>query len=362
MSETRDLIVRQVEPYNAGPSLDRLCRSELTPKELFFVRNHGNIPRVDPATYRLTVEGAVPRPLSLSLDDLSRDFPRAHLAATLQCAGNRRQELTAVQPIPGELMWEADAIGNALWTGAPLRAVLAAAGVEAGNGSSQHVAFIGLDETTRQGQTIPFGGSIPLDKAFHAEVLLAYEMNGEPLPPVHGYPVRVLVAGYFGARSVKWLRQVTVQAAPSENYFQAHAYRLFPPQARPETVDWTRGLALGEMPVNAVICDPRGGTRLAAGPITIRGYALTGGDRQVVRVDLSADGGKTWIETELSGGAEPWSWRLWQARVELPAGRHELVVRAVDSAANTQPEDLAHVWNMKGYVNNAWHRVTLDVA
>lgn len=350
-------IIRQREPFNGGPPLGLLCRSLITPGELFFVRNHGTIPEVDPNAYRLVVDGLARRPLRLSLDDL-RALPAATVTATLECAGNRRDELIAVAPVPGETPWGAEAVGTAVWRGVPLREVLAAAGVAEG---ARHVAFLGLDEVVRKGEQIGFGGSVPLEKALNPEVLLAYEMNGEPLPPTHGFPLRVVVPGYIGARSVKWLSSVTLQATPSSHYFQAHAYKLFPPQECPETVNWAGGIMLGELSVNAVICQPAPGAAIPAGQVLIEGYAFAGGNRCVERVDVSADGGETWVVAELPGEHVPWTWRLWRARLDLRPGSYRLVARAWDSAANTQPENLRSVWNFKGYMNNAWHRVEVEV-
>ncbi len=351
------LNVRQADPLNAGPSVDLLCESNVTPNDLFYVRNHGNVPTIDPASYRLTVEGLVARPLALSLEELRSQFPKVTHTVTLQCAGNRRQELTQVRPIPSEVDWEADAIGNAVWSGMLLQEVLDAAGIQPDQ--SLHVAFVGLDEANPQNQKTNFGGSIPLAKA--AEALLAYEMNGEPLPPLHGFPLRVIVPGYIGARSVKWLSRIIVQRTPSDNHFQAHAYKLFPAAVRAETADWDTGLMLGEMSLNAVICSVQAGAQLPAGPVSIQGYALAGGNRQVVRVDVSADGGVTWTEAELLGDPQPWAWRLWQAQLRIAPGERELVVRALDSAANIMPESTYSLWNFKGYMNNAWHRVRVKV-
>jgi sulfite oxidase len=357
------LLVRQGEPFNGGPAAEFLLRTFVTPNELFFVRSHGSVPEVDPASWRLAVDGLVERPLSLSLEDL-RGLPRASVTATLQCAGNRRLEMMAHQPIKNELPWGTEAVSNAQWSGVPLREVLAAAGVRAG---ARHAAFTGLDETERHGHVFNFGGSIPLDKAVHPEVLLADTMNGEPLPPVHGAPVRVVVPGYIGARSVKWLARITVQEGPSDNYFQAKAYRLFPPHFGPDNVDWEKGLMLGEAPVNSVILSPAEGDALPAGRVTVRGWALAGGDRQVARVDVSADGGRTWTVAELGPADqtpedEAYAWRLWEAELDLGPGAHEIACRAWDTAAQTQPEHAAQVWNFKGYANNAWHRVRVTCA
>lgn len=352
------LIVLQEKPFNAGPPLGLLRQTFLTPKELFFVRNHGSVPEINPTRYRLSVGGRVKKRLTLSLGDLRDRFPKVALTATLQCAGNRRTELIAIHPVPGELPWDANAIGNAAWAGVALREVLLAAGIDS---NARHVAFTGLDEVDKDGRKFGFGGSIPIEKAMTPEVVLAYEMNGEPLTPVHGFPLRVVVPGYIGARSVKWLTDITVQAEPSTNYFQSHAYKLFPPHVRSETADWTRGMTLGELPVNAVICQPPEGETIPAGRVLVRGYAVAGGGRHIERVDLSVDQGLTWVTADLWEEQSPWAWRLWEAKLELRPGPCQIVVRAWDSAANTQPEDGVKIWNFKGYVNNSWHRVRVQV-
>jgi sulfite oxidase len=347
------LRIRQEVPLNAEPAPEVLLDEFLTPNELFFIRSHGDIPEVDPAAFRLTVDGLVERPLALSLAEL-RQLPRITVAATLQCAGNRRQELIAFAPIPNELPWASAAISNAEWSGVPLREVLLAAGPRAG---ALHAAFLGLDEAERHGHRFRFGGSIPLGKALHPEVLLADTMNGQPLPPVHGAPLRVVVPGYIGARSVKWLTGITLQETPSDNYFQAKAYRLFPAAVGPDTVDWEKGMMLGESPVNSVICSPAAGGRLPAGRVTVRGWAVAGGGREVARVDVSVDGGATWKTADLIAGETGWAWRFWETPLDLAAGEHEILCRAFDAAAQTQPAQPAEVWNFKGYANNAWHRV-----
>ena len=346
-------------PLNGGVPLPLLREHAITPNDRFFVRNHGTIPNVDLTRYRLTISGLVDRPFRLRLDQLQHEFEHTSLTATLQCAGNRRIELLAVAPIPNELPWGAEAIGNACWTGVRLRDVLAAAGVQP---HAQHVAFVGLDDVERQGNTFGFGSSITLRKALSDEVLLAYTMNGTPLSPEHGFPLRVIVPGNVSARSVKWLSTITVQAEPSPNYFQQRAYRLFAPHERIETVQWERGLMLNELGVNAVICEPEPHAILPARPVDVRGYAMAGGERTIARVDLSIDNGATCTKATLEGDEQPYVWQLWHAQLDLPPGEHEIIVRAVDSAANTQPADLRDVWNFKGYMNNAWHRVWVRVS
>ena len=348
------LVVWSEEPLNVETPLDLLCRTTVTPTELFYVRNHGAVPEIDPASYLLTVGGLVRVPLSLSLADLRGKFERFEVTATLMCAGNRRSELATVAPIPGQAPWGAGAIGNAVWSGVRLRDVLSAAGADPDAGG--HVAFTGLDHAEEEGELTDFGGSIPLVKALSPDVLLADTMNGEPLPAVHGYPLRVVVPGYVGARSVKWLSTITVQDEPSANYFQARTYRLFPSDVRLETSTRDHGFALGELPVISVVCRPLDGEAIR-GRLQPRGYAITGGVRRIERVELSLDGGKTFRTAQLVGGSEAGSWTFWQADLEADVGPGELIVRAWDSAGTTQPEDAAKIWNLKGYLNNAWHRV-----
>jgi sulfite oxidase len=353
-----DMIVHSADPLNAETSRAALGEHELTGVDAFYVRNHGPVPRPRRGGWRLRVDGLVDRPLELSVAGLRDGFARHEVVAALQCAGNRRADLLRVRDIPGELPWGPGAAGNARWTGVRLADVLAAAGVRPGAG---HVAFLGADVSVQASPPQPFGGSVPLAKALCPEVLLAWAMNGEPLAPVHGAPIRVVVPGYIGARSVKWVERITVQAGPSDNYFQATAYRLLPPGADPATAGPADGIALGPFAVNASILAPGENARVPSGAITVSGYALAGGDRSVVRVDVSADGGRSWCQACLSPELSPWSWRGWRATLELPPGPAEVIARAWDSTASVQPEDPAQLWNPKGYANNAWTRLRLTV-
>ena len=349
-------IVHSTSPLNGGTPPELLREWFITPRENFYVRNHGNIPQVDPGFFRLTLDGLVEQPSSLTLNELRSNFPSKKELATLQCAGNRRHQLIAVRPIPGETPWGAEAIGTAEWTGVSLSDVLRIAGIQP---EARHVAFSGLDDIEKEGRRFQFGGSIPIDKALHPEVLLAFEINGQALPPAHGYPLRLIVPGFIGARSVKWLSRITLQAESSTNYYQAKAYRLFPPETRLENVIWEKGIELGEFAVNTVICRPVDGAEISGGRVLVQGYALAGGGRTIERVDLSADGGGTWQSAELGKDRDPWTWRFWEAAVEIRPGRNEIVARAWDAATNTQPEEASRIWNFKGYMNNAWHRVTV---
>lgn len=351
-------LVRDAQWYNSGPPPELLRQDFITPKELFFTRNHGAVPVVDPAAYRFTVSGLVERPLQLDLHTLQTALPRRTAAATMACAGLRRDELMVYRPIPGEVAWGAEPVSNGIWTGAPLRDVLMMAGPKPG---ASHVEFLGLDQVERHGRRFAFGGSIPLDKALSQEVLLAFEMNGEPLPPVHGFPLRAVVPGCIGARSVKWLSEIIVTEAPSENYFQAHAYKTFPPEIGPDTVQWESGFMLHDLPLNSVIWEPLPGARVSAGNVTVRGWAMASGGDLVDRVEVSPDGGRTWVQAELTERGTRWTWCFWSVQVPLAAGRHTLVARATDSSGRVQPEKVDGIWNFKGYMNNAWHRVDVEV-
>jgi sulfite oxidase len=345
-----DLIIHAEDPFNAETAPGSLT-DPVTETDAFYVRSHGPVPEVDLSAWRLRVEGMVERELSLSLETLREAFRERTVTATLQCAGNRRAGLIAVRDIPGEAPWGPGATGTATWTGVALSDVLALAGPV---GDASDVGFEGADLSPEAKPVQRFGGSIPLDKASRPEVLLAWAMNGAPLPPVHGAPVRVVVPGYIGARSVKWLERIELRSRPWRGYFQHVVYRLLPADA---TVGPGIGMPLGLIALNSDVLSPREGAIVAAGPLEARGYAFAGGDRYVARVEVSIDGGATWTQAELLEDLGRWAWRHWRITLDLAPGEHELLVRAWDSSAATQPDAEAALWNPKGYVNNASPRV-----
>jgi sulfite oxidase len=353
--KSADLIVYEEEPFNAETGLAAL-EGSLTATDAFYVRGHGAVPEIDPAGWRLHVHGSVERELDLSLATLREAFREREEAVTLQCAGNRRAGLIAVRDIPGEAPWGPGATGTATWTGVALADVLALAGPLP---EAAHVGFEGGDLSPEAKPAQRFGGSIPLDKASRPEVLLAWAMNGEPLPPVHGAPLRVVVPGYIGARSVKWLERIEVGPTPWQGYFQHVVYRLLPEDGTPGP---GAGMPLGLVALNSAVLSPADGETVAAGPVEVRGYAFAGGERYVARVDVSVDGGAGWSQAELLDDLGRWAWRHWRITVDLARGEHEIVVRAWDSSAATQPEDDAALWNPKGYVNNARPRIRVRVA
>ena len=355
--------VHRQQPFNGGPPLDLLRASFFTPPELFYVRNHAPVPATD-LDWLLEIDGAVQRPLRLDLATLQRDFPRHELAATMQCAGNRRIEMLPELDPQQAVAWGSDAISNGRWAGARLSDVLAASGVTAG---ARHLAALGRDkiiienssDNTINSTIFSFGGSISLQKALADEVLLAWELNGAPLSPLHGGPLRLLVPGTIGARSVKWLGRITLQGAPSDNHYQQRAYKVFPPEVSAYTVDWSTSEPLGAFEVNSVICTPAPDSVLSAGNNRISGYAIS--DVPVAGVELSVDGGRSWLPADLTADEERWSWRFWEREVELAPGTHELVVRARDVEGNSQPPDVGPIYNFKGYMMNSWQRLRVTV-
>jgi sulfite oxidase len=332
-----------------------LAEGPLTATKAFYVRGHAAVPEIVPEAWRLRVHGLVERELDLSLVTLREVFQEREVTATLQCAGNRRVGLMAIRELPGEEPWGPGATGTATWSGVALAEVLALAGPLP---EAAHVGFEGADLCPEAKPAQRFGGSIPLDKACRPEVLLVWAMNGEPLPLVHGAPLRVVVPGYIGARSVKWIERIEVRSRPWEGYFQHVAYRLLPPDGKPGP---GAGMPLGLVALNSDVLSPANGETVAAGPVEVRGYAFAGGERHVTRVDVSVDAGASWSQAELLQDLGPWAWRQWRMTVDLAPGEHEILVRAWDSSAATQPEEHATLWNPKGYVNNARPRVRVRV-
>lgn len=351
-----DLIVRSHTPFNAETPPDRLRASFITAPRDFYVRSHGAVPVLSADRHRLKVRGRVAAPLDLSIQALREGFAARTVTAVMQCAGNRRADMHRVRPVTGD-PWNVGAIGNAAWTGVSLAEVLHAAGAD--TDPTLHVAFESVD-TVHGGAR--YGASIPMTKALCPEVLLAFAMNNQTLTAEHGFPLRAVVPGFAGVRSPKWLASITVQDQPSDSPIQQIDYKLLPPSMVEDSVDWSQGVPIDEMPLNAAICQPIQGAKLLSGPVPVSGYAIATG-RTIARVDLSTDGGRHWLQATLEHHPDaPWSWTFWSATIDLPAGEHELAVRAWDSAGQTQPSAVEDTWNFKGYLCAAWHRVRVEVA
>lgn len=353
------MIVHTETPRNSEPPLDKLIASWITPNDLFYVRSHAPVPEVDVETFQVSVEGLVDKPLRLTTRQIQEQFPKQSVVATMTCAGNRRVEHSAVREVSG-VPWQAGAIGNARWEGARLSDLLRRAGVRAG---AKHVWFESVDRVEDGGKVFPFGGSIPIEKAMADAAsmpgtLVAYGMNEQPLPPHHGFPLRTVVPGYIGARSVKWLGKIVVSDRPSPNYYVADAYKLVQEGAVDE---WAGAPPIYNYPINAVTCLPAAGAKVSPGSLAVEGYTLAPGEpgRTVARVEVSADGGRHWLRARFTSPAREFCWQLWRAEVPVRPETTELIVRATDSAGNMQPQSV--FWNLKGYLFNAFHRTPIQV-
>ena len=318
----------------------------ITPIGLHYLLIHFDIPVVDARTWELSIGGQVERPLRLSLDDI-RSRPQTTIAVTLECAGNGRARLS---PRPMSQPWLSEAVGTAEWTGTPLGPILAEAGLRE---SACEVVFTGIDRGVQGGIDQLYERSLPLTEAQRPEVMLVHAINGQPLPPQHGFPVRLIVPGWYGMTHVKWLRSITVTDAQFEGYQQARAYHYrVSEQGAGELV--TRMLPRALM-VPPGVPDFMSRTRFVTpGTHIIEGRAWSGAGT-VTRVDFSDDGGRTWAEVELGAAISPFAWCGWRYHWEAEPGEHELCVRATDSNGNVQPDDQS--WNLEGVQNNAIQRV-----
>ncbi|MGB0598262.1 MAG: molybdopterin-dependent oxidoreductase [Rubripirellula sp.] len=354
----KQLIFHTTSPNNGEPELANLVQSWITPLKHFYVRSHAPNPVINSDDYQLKIEGMVRRPSSLSLKNLAR-FKNRSTVATLTCAGNRRAEYNAEGKVSG-VQWQSGAIGNATWKGIAIADVLKEAEVLP---EAKHIWFEGLDEIEKGGGIIPFGGSIPISKAMidsgPGAPLLAHTMNEAPLTPDHGFPLRTLVPGYIGARSVKWLGKIVVSDRPSPNHYVATAYKLV---KNSDPIEWAESGPIYRFPINAAICTPQANSKLATGEIDLTGYVLPTGraGSAVDKVLVSADQGKTWSKANLVGQESEFCWRLWNAKVKVTRNTKRLMVRALDTSGGFMPYRVP--WNSKGYLQNSWYKLPVEVS
>jgi DMSO/TMAO reductase YedYZ molybdopterin-dependent catalytic subunit len=337
MELTRPIVTSQ--PENSETPLPEI-RSWVTPNSYFFVRNHFDEPSLTPERWRLLVHGHVRAPHTWTWDELMA-LPERTVFATMECAGNGRSFLRPVEP---GIQWGAGAVGHAEWTGVPLAAVLERARPLS---DALEVLCEGADTGTEPDHPEPmrFTRGLPLAKALHPDTLLAFRMNGEPLSRSHGAPVRLIVPGWYGVCSVKWLTRLEVLDHAYEGYFQTHKYTI-----RRRDADGERVVRLTRMAVKSEIIRPRAGASLPPGTHRVAGIAWAGED-PVTRVEISSDGGRSWSAADLIGPQAPYSWTLWEYLwpMEQP-GEYELLCRATSEAGDRQPED--HDALRGGYVIN----------
>jgi sulfane dehydrogenase subunit SoxC len=337
---------------NPGMPLEGL-RYPITPIGMHYLLIHFDIPHLDPRTYRLLVTGRFNNPLELSLEDI-RSRPRVTMPVMMECGGNGRAHLS---PRPVSAPWHDEAVGCAEWTGTPLRPILEEAGLME---DAVEMLFSCHDRGFDRGVEHDYERSLTLEDALRGEVFLAYEMNGVPLPPQHGSPLRLVVPDWYGMASVKWLKEIRAIKEPFEGVQQALAYNYQSSEDDPGT-PVTRKHPHALM-VSPGIPDFLSRKRhLETGRITIEGRAWSGFG-PVERVEFSADGGKSWREAELGDALVPYGWTSWSSNWDAPPGEYELCVRATDATGKTQPLDGERAWNLGGYGINVGQRVPVRVS
>lgn len=335
MTEQRKVVT--AAPENSETPLDQV-RSWVTPTRLFFVRNHFAVPRLDAATWQLHVGGCVERPRAWTWDELAA-LPERSVFATMECAGNGRSFL---HPLPHGVPWGAGAVGHAEWTGVPLRLVLRESGLRP---AALEVVCEGHDTGTESDHPAPmaFARGLPVENALHPDTLLVTRMNGELLTPEHGYPVRLLVPGWYGVASVKWLRRIEVNDRPFRGYYQTVKYTV-----QRHTPGGIETVVVGPMTVKSELIRPHAGEILGVGTNRLFGVAWAGPEG-VARVEVSTDGGATWTDADLIGPRAPYSWTMWEHLWEVGrAGDYLLGVRAVSASGAVQPAEHATLYG--GYL------------
>ena len=351
------MILQRTRPPLLETPFEVFDRGVFTPNDSFYVRWHwAVIPTdIDVGTFRLSVRGHVDKELSLTLKEIVDGLPRVELAAVNQCSGNSRG---FTEPrVPGA-QWANGAMGNAKWMGVRLKDVLDRAGVKAG---ATAVRFAGLDDPVVP-EAPKFMKSLALDHASDGEVMIAYAMNGEQLPLLNGFPLRLVVPGWYSTDWVKMLARIEVLAAPDENFWTRNAY-LIPDTPGADMKPGQTGLTM--VPINRMVprsfvTNLKDGASLKAGTKTlVRGIAF-GGDSGVKSVELSVDGGTSWLPTVLGRDEGKYSFRQWQAEVTPSAGDIALMVRCTNDGGLVQP--MANNWNPSGFMHNGIETVHLKVA
>uniref|UniRef100_A0A0R3RK36 sulfite oxidase n=1 Tax=Elaeophora elaphi TaxID=1147741 RepID=A0A0R3RK36_9BILA len=354
------LIVRSEKPFNAETPRELIMDNFYTTNDLFYVRNHMPVPAIDAKKHKLVIEGiSIQQPFTLSLNDLKRDFTRVSVNATLQCAGNRRDEMNAIKKVQG-LSWKNTAIGNAKWSGVRLKDVLMKAGVNPNDKRIKHVIIRGADMDSEGNH---YETSITFEKAMRDEVIIAYGMNDEDLPRDHGYPMRLIAPGIVGARQVKFLSTIILSEEESKSHWQKRDYKALPPFiGSADHQDFELVPSIQEYPVQSAFCFPATPTKISRsnGQFDVMGYAWSGGGRGIIRVEVSIDGGETWQAAQLD---HMWSWTFFKSTIKIPDGvkKLDLVCKATDRSYNTQPDTSRGIWNIRGLLNNAWHRVPIEI-
>lgn len=375
------LKVHSLKPINAEAPGFILTDSWITPSDAWFVRNHHPCPalKVDEQEYKIRITGIPTTDKSddpnskqqktFTLHDLKNKFKKHTVISTLQCGGNRRDEMNR-HGVTSGTPWGISAISTAVWSGVRLSDLLSAANVDICEEALENNRIYHVGFAAEEGME----ASIPVKKACSrsGDVIVAYEMNGADIPQSHGYPLRVIVPGHVGVRNVKWLTKINLSSEEAKGPWQrSMAYKGFGPSVKSiENIDVENITSLQEQPVQSCITMPYNNKLLLAGTTeTIKGYAYSGGGRGIVRVDVSADGGDTWQTATLGAGSEQsqdraWAWTFWECDVQVPKEgkkKIEVICKATDASYNVQPDSIKGIWNLRGINNNAWHRVNCPI-
>ena len=344
-----DVEVIRNAPFNAE-SPERSLQKAITPSPNVYVRSNFDIPQLD-LDHVIEVRGLVDRPVVVTARELST-LPQRTLITTMECAGNDRLDM---RPLPAGEPWRHGALSTMSWTGVPLDALLARAGVHDG---ATDVEVGGADAGPRDDSDgiVRFARGVPLVEARHPDTLLALAMNGQPLSPSHGAPVRLVVPGWYGMTNVKWVSYVDVRATPFTGYFQRERYVYdYGRNGDAESIHDVEPVT--RMRVKSAIAFPPEGSMVAR-EFTVEGWAWSGW-APISRVEVAVDGGETWRDAELGQPASPYAWTSWRCRVSLAReGRYTLRSRATDETGETQPATVR--WNRLGYGNNAVRSIVID--
>ena len=347
-----DLIIRSESPADFETPVQLLDKAWITSNQAHYVRSHLAFPNVQLNNWNLTVEGEVDRSLKLTMQDI-RGFQQVTRTVTLECSGNGRA--FADPPVAG-LQWEKGAVGTARWTGIPLHDVLMKAQVKP---TAKHVILNGADRPIR---AVPdFVRSIPLEKAMHPDTMLAYRMNGEALPVLHGFPLRLIVPGWEAAASTKWITNIVVSEAEASGFFMQTAYRLPNRPVAPGTlVDPKDTVPYTALSVKSIFTSPLDGAMVPMGSsIQLRGFAWAG-EADITQVDVSTDAGSTWNIAVLDSDKARYTWRRFRYLWKPPAAKSFVVMsRATDSQGRTQP--MVASWNPSGYMYNVTDKIQINV-
>ena len=367
IKDSKYTIIKKESPLNIESHLHQLRSSFITDENNWYVRNHHSIPRIDGEKFRLEIDisNSVKK---YSLEDLKK-FKKTEIVSTIQCAGNRRDEFNSLDRVLG-LTWNGGAISNAKFGGVLLRDILDDMKIDITKLSgNEFVQLFGID--------LPFDASIPISKVLDisGDVLLAYEMNDNELSPVHGYPIRIIVPGYSGAKNIKWLNKIKISEEESNSTWQKGiAYKPLPSNIKSvediKNIDISEIPTVDALPVQSMICNIYNNStiKFKDGYINLKGIAYSGKGRNIVRVEISTDNGANWELANLGDGSNQeknraWAWTFWDLNLKIPKNKDKLEIwcRAVDSDYNTQPKNLEDIWNVRGILNNTWHKVLVFI-